>query len=463
MVQSKQTITTISVISSAGLSALKFVVGITTGSLGLIAEGAHSLLDLLSTLITFIVVRVSALPPDENHPYGHERAESLGALGGMILLAVTAIWIFYQSIVKIILHPEKPEITVWSFAIIIISLLVDLWRVRSLKQAAAHYRSASLESDAEHFGNDLLGSMAVLTGLFIIFLSKYVALPQWLVDRVDAIAALGVAFAAMKSFWNIGSQAIKSLMDNIPEDLIPRLNTLIEKEAGVIPDTVVTKIRYVGNLPHVEVVIGINRELNFEKAHQLTEKIEHSISKELGGDTQVIVHAEPTAATDEPYAVTVRAIADRLGLRIHNLHVYLVDENIFLELDMEVSSHLHLSEAHRSSERFENALIAEFKTPVHINIHLEPLNEKSQKAIQDLQLTAEVEQIIHAMNEHVILDNVLTINDGLILTIKLPLEGSSSLIEAHSAMSNLERQIRAKINNIVKVHVDPEPMSKIIH
>ncbi|WP_158796133.1 cation diffusion facilitator family transporter [Pedobacter sp. L105] len=460
MVQSKQTITTISVVSSAGLSALKFVVGIATGSLGLIAEGAHSLLDLLSTLITFIVVRVSSLPPDENHPYGHERAESLGALGGMILLAVTAIWILYQSIVKIVWHPEKPEITVWSFAIIIISLLVDLWRVRSLKKAAAHYKSASLESDAEHFGNDLLGSMAVLTGLFVIFLSRYINLPVWLVDRIDAIAALGVAFAAMKSFWNIGSQAIKSLMDNVPEDLIPRLNALIEQEAGVIPNTVVTKIRYVGNLPHVEVVIGINRELNFEKAHQLTEKIEHSISKDLGSDAQVIVHAEPTAASNEPYSVTVRAIADRLGLRIHNLHVYLVDEKVCLELDMEISSHLHLSEAHRSSERLEKALIAEFKAPVTVNVHLEPLNEKAQKATQNEQLTAEVQQIIHSINDQIILDNVLTVKEGLVLTIKLPLEDSSPLIEAHAIMSNLERKIRSKIDNIVKVHVDPEPISK---
>lgn len=460
MVQSKQTITTISVISSAGLSALKFTVGLATGSLGLIAEGAHSLLDLMSTLITYIVVRVSALPPDENHPYGHERAESLGALGGMTLLGVTAIWILYQSVVKIIWHSEKPEITVWSFAIIMISLLVDLWRVRSLKKAAAHYKSASLESDAEHFGNDLLGSMAVLTGLFIIFLSKYVALPGWLVNRVDAIAALGVAFAAIKSFLNIGSQAIKSLMDNVPEDLIPRLNQLIEKEPGVIPDTAITKIRYVGNLPHVEVVLGINRELNFETAHQLTEKIEHTISEELGSIAQVIVHAEPTAASDEPYSVTVRAIADRLGLRIHNLHVYSASENIFLELDMEVSSHLHLSEAHRSSEKLEKELIAEFKTPVKINVHLEPLNEKVQRATQHTQVTVEIQQIINTIDTNIILDNVLTVDEGLVLTIKLPLEGACSLVEAHTIMSALERKIRSKISNIVKVHVDPEPIVK---
>src|SRR5882672_5407514 len=117
MVQSKRQITTILLISSAGLSALKFVVGIATGSLGLIAEGAHSLLDLISTVITYIVVRVFSLPPDENHPYGHERAESLGALGGMVLLATTAIWILYHAVETIIWHPGRPAITVWSFII----------------------------------------------------------------------------------------------------------------------------------------------------------------------------------------------------------------------------------------------------------------------------------------------------------------------------------------------------------
>lgn len=460
MIQSKRLITTISVISSAGLSALKFIVGIATGSLGLIAEGAHSLLDLFSTLITFVVVRVSSIPPDENHPYGHERAESLGALGGMVLLAVTAVWILYHSISTIIWHPGAPEITVWSFAIIIISLLVDFWRVRSLKKAAAHYNSPSLASDAEHFGNDLLGSFAVLTGLFVIFLSRYITLPLWLVNRVDAIAALGVAFAALKSFWNIGSQAVRSLMDNVPKELIPSLNKLIEKQEGVIPGTVETKLRYVGNIPYVEAVIGTNRELNFEKVHQLTEQIEKVISKELGTDAVIIIHPEPKAAVNEPYAVTVHAIADRLGLRIHNLHVYLVEQKIWLELDMEVSGLLNLAQAHVASEKLEKALIKEFKSPVHIKVHLEPLNEKPYEAQIDHHLKSEIQKVVQSIDKDAILEDVLITDHGIVLTLTLPLPDDMALFEVHATMSAIERKIRAQIMDVTKVHIDPEPLSK---
>jgi cation diffusion facilitator family transporter len=118
----KEKITTASVVASGAISALKLIVGGLTGSLGLLAEGAHSLLDLVSTLITFIVVRVAAVPPDTNHPYGHERAENIGALAGMALLAATALFILYHAFEKILFHPGAPLVTAWSFGVLILAL-----------------------------------------------------------------------------------------------------------------------------------------------------------------------------------------------------------------------------------------------------------------------------------------------------------------------------------------------------
>jgi divalent metal cation (Fe/Co/Zn/Cd) transporter len=216
----------------------------------------------------------------------------------------------------------------------------------------------------------------------------------------------------------------------------------------------------VGNQPHVEVVVGTNRELNFEKVHQLTEKIEQSISKELGTSTQVIVHAEPTPATGEPYSVTVRAIADRLGLRIHNLHVYLVEQEIWLEMDLEISSHLKLADAHRESEELEQALIKEFQTPVRVRVHLEPLNEKAHTAKRDTILKEDIRKTLAGIDHNAVLDEVLQTSTGLVLTLTLPLQDEISLSAAHAIMSDLERKIRSKVNDVVKVHVDPEPLSK---
>src|SRR6516225_6815935 len=152
--RAKQAITTASVVASGAIAALKLLVGGLTGSLGLLAEGAHSLFDLVSTVITFLVVRIAAVPPDANHPYGHERAENLGALAGMALLAGTALFILYHAFNKIFFDPRVPEVNVWSLGVLAISLAVDLYRVRALREAAKEYGSQALASDAEHFRND---------------------------------------------------------------------------------------------------------------------------------------------------------------------------------------------------------------------------------------------------------------------------------------------------------------------
>jgi cation diffusion facilitator family transporter len=127
--RAKQRVATASVIASGGIATLKLIVGVLTGSLGLLAEGAHSLFDLVSTLITFLVVGIAAVPPDADHPYGHERAENLGALAGMALLAATALFILYHAFEKVFFHPLAPEVNAWSFGVLGIALAVDLYRV----------------------------------------------------------------------------------------------------------------------------------------------------------------------------------------------------------------------------------------------------------------------------------------------------------------------------------------------
>ena len=167
---SKEAITTASVVASGSLAVLKLLVGGLSGSLGILAEAAHSLLDLISTLITLLVVRVAAVPPDSNHPYGHERAEQLGALAGMTLLGGTGALILYHAFDTIFFHPAAPAVSLWAFAVVIVSLVVDFFRVRALRKAAASHASSALASDAEHFANDMLGAISVLIGLAVIAL-----------------------------------------------------------------------------------------------------------------------------------------------------------------------------------------------------------------------------------------------------------------------------------------------------
>src|SRR5690242_17348533 len=188
-IPSKRSAALASVFSGVLLTALKLAVGIATGSLSILAEAAHSALDLLAAGITFLVVHIADLPPDENHPYGHARAEQLGALAETVLLVVTAAIVLRESFIRIFLHVEEPRISVWAFVVMIVSLIVDWRRSRALHQAAAEFKSQALAADAAHFANDMLSTAVVLASLAVLAVARpglagAALLPEWLLLRL---------------------------------------------------------------------------------------------------------------------------------------------------------------------------------------------------------------------------------------------------------------------------------------
>jgi cation diffusion facilitator family transporter len=456
-IDSKKAITTASVVASGSLAALKLLVGWLSGSLGLLAEAAHSLLDLISTLITLLVVRVAAVPPDSNHPYGHERAEQLGALAGMTLLGGTGALILYHAFDTIFIHPGAPVVSVWSFAVLIVSVVVDFFRARALRRAAASYESSALASDAVHFANDMFGATSVLVGLAVVALRDPLHLPKWLVTRADAVAALIVAGIAFRSVWILGSTAVRALMDDVPTGLTDRLKRRVESVDGVVSVTVMVRTRFVGNRPFVEVKLGTGRGASLESAHQLSEVVEKELSAELGS-AEAIVHVEPAATPDEPRAAGVRAIADRLGLRVHNLNIYLVARETRIELDLELTDSLTLAEAHRHSETLEAAIIKELPGTVLVTVHLEPRSDEPKPAVRHVPSTRRVEEALSKLPEarNVSVQDVLVTDEGLVVTLEKTFQGTTSLAQTHELMAGLERAIHASLPEVIRVHINPE-------
>jgi cation diffusion facilitator family transporter len=452
----KESIATASVIASGSLALLKLLVGSLSGSLGLLAEAAHSLLDLISTLITYLVVRVAALPPDSNHPYGHERAEHLGALAGMTLLAGTGILILYHAFDTIFFHPGAPAITIWPFLVLVVSVIVDFIRARALRKAAASLESQALASDAEHFANDMLGALAVIGGLGVVALHHFAPIPDWLVGRADAIAALLVAMIAFRSVWSLGSEAVRALMDDVPAELTERLKKRVESIDGVVHGTAIVRTRFVGNRPFVEVKLGTPRGTSLESAHQLTENVERELSAELG-DAEAIVHVEPTATPDEPRAAIVRAIADRLSLRVHNLNIYLVGRETRIELDLELPDTLTLAEAHRHSESLEAAIVREVPGTVRVTVHLEPRSDDPRPAVRHPPSTQRVQEALSKLPEakNVKLQDVLVTDEGLVVTLEKNFPGTTPLSETHERMCGLERALQMSVPDVVRVHINP--------
>ena len=163
----KSSVAAISIFASAGMAAAKFAVGIAIGSLALISEALHSSVDVVATVITWLVVRVSDRPADEEHHYGHGKIESLSALGVIAMLYVLAGGILVESWSRLREGAPPPVLSAIPFVVLLIDIAVNFWRARALHRAARDTKSQALAADALHFASDVLGSIAVIIGLVL--------------------------------------------------------------------------------------------------------------------------------------------------------------------------------------------------------------------------------------------------------------------------------------------------------
>jgi len=445
------------------LTVIKLIVGIATGSLAILAEAAHSALDLLAAGITFLVVEIAELPPDANHPYGHARAEHLGALAETILLILTAIWVLYESYIRIFVHVEQPHLNNWAFIVMGVSLVVDWRRSRSLARAAAEFKSQALAADAAHFSNDMLGAAVVLVSLIVLAIARPLELlPEWLLIRLDAGAAAVVALIALWVSWSMGRRAIRALMDDVPPDLGPRLIRRVAELPSVVPDSVQMRTRFVGTQPYVEVTLGTPRGASLEEAHQLTEAVEAVIRAELAG-AEVLVHVEPARTPTEPYSTAVYAAAQRLGLHVHNLDIYQLADAVRVDMDLELPTDLTLGAAHTSSEQLERAICEELGGATIVAVHLEPRRDHVQPAVRYAPLTEELRRVVAQLPHADAVAHVeaLLTDEGPIVTLRCAFPPETPLRQVHTAMASLERELRRVIPDVVRVQIDPEPVGGV--
>src|SRR3954451_1192736 len=180
-----------SVLAAIAITTLKIIVGISTGSLGILSEAAHSGLDLVAAVVTFLSIRVSDKPADADHQYGHGKVENFSAFIETGLLLLTCIWIIYEAASRLFFHHVDIEPSIAAFVVMFISMAVDFWRSRALGKIAAKYDSQALEADALHFSTDIWSSAVVVLGLLLVLLGgKYKV--SWLA-AADPVAALVVA------------------------------------------------------------------------------------------------------------------------------------------------------------------------------------------------------------------------------------------------------------------------------
>lgn len=279
-----------SVIAAIGLTTFKIIVGVLTGSLGILAEAAHSGLDLVAALVTLFAVRVSSKDPDKQHNYGHGKIENLSALFETLLLLGTCAWIVYEAIKRLTGKAVVVDITAWAFIVMITSIVIDFSRSRMLFTAAKKHHSQALEADALHFSTDIWSSSVVIVGLILVKLSELVPSLHWL-RQADSVAALGVSAIVAYVSVQLGIRTVQGLLDTSPEGIDKKIKEIAQSVEGVT-DCHQVRVRMSGPTLFADVHIRLNPEMTVEEAHQKTLLLQKKVREEIPG-MDITVHVEP--------------------------------------------------------------------------------------------------------------------------------------------------------------------------
>lgn len=406
----KKRIVITSIIASACLALLKLVIGFSTNSLGILSESFHSGLDMLAALMTFYAIRIVIKPPDTKFTYGYAKFESLSSLTQILLLFLVAGYIFYEGLERIFFKIIEPEITFFSFAIMIVSIIVDYGRSKALFRVARKYGSQAIEADALHFKADMISSSIVIVGLVAVLVLQ--------IPNADAYAALIIASMIIYTSLGLGKRTLDVLLDKAPKGID---HIVLESVSGLegVDKAHDVRVRNVGSKFFIDLHIEVPRTSTHDKAHKIATSVENQI-RHVIPNSDVLVHVDAIESESETITDIIRLIASETE-GIKNVHsIYLsqlpvhrgkrIDkksfenklnktDNVFfskeiatnfkeqnkdnnrllhLYLDVQVDSGLDLKTAHNIIEIFESKVKEEIPNIKNITTHIEFENEQGK-------------------------------------------------------------------------------------
>jgi cation diffusion facilitator family transporter len=464
-VREKKRAALLSVGSAALLVSLKSFLVVQTGSLGVLSEALHSGLDLLAAVITFLSVRVSDQPADENHPYGHGKFENFSAFVETGLLLLTALYVIYEAFHRLFFRSVHIQPSVTAILILLFALGIDLTRARTLTSAAKKYMSEALEADALHFSTDVWSTIVVIAGITLVWAGETWNMP-WLV-YADALAGLVVAGVILWVGSQLGRRTLDALLDAAPVGLQQEIARAVARMEGVLyVDRV--RVRRAGNRHFVDATVSVARTASLEQVHVLSDAIEKRIGEIVPSD--VMVHAEPRAPRGEHLFEAIRAVAQRKGLAIHDVTASQQNGKMFIELHLEVDENLSLREAHRQATELEEEILNIRGGSAEVNIHIEPLGRHiatPDAGIGEMgQLSRMIEEFINTLpaeydelvNCHDV--RVRQVEHRILVSCHCTMKGALPITQVHDVTAALEDRVKEKFPQIARVTIHPEPVEE---
>jgi cation diffusion facilitator family transporter len=450
-----------SVGSAVLLILLKVFLAILTGSLGVLSEALHSILDLVAAVITYLSVRVADKPADAEHLYGHGKIESFSAFVETGLLLLTAIYIIWEAFQRLLFNAVHINPSIEAIAILALAMGIDVLRSRSLRRIAKKYPSEALEADALHFSTDVWSTFVVILGISAAWIGMRFGI-GWL-NRLDAVAALGVAGVIIWIASQLGKRTMDALLDVAPMGLREQITDVVDDTEGVLQAERV-RVRRSGQRYFVDVTISVPRTATLEQAHSATEAVEKRIGKILPAD--VVVHVEPRAPSNEHLFETVRAVALRRGFSIHELSAHLLDGRLFLELHLEVDEKSSLREAHHRATELEEDIHRVTGPQAFVNIHIEPLGGRVPGAEEMQGLSRSVQELLNSLpsdfhgliNCHEV--HVRAVEHRILVSCHCAMDGNLPITQVHDVTAALESRVKERFPQIFRVTIHPEPVEE---
>jgi cation diffusion facilitator family transporter len=449
----KTRVAAISIFASAAMAAAKFVVGVAIGSLALISEALHSSVDLVATVITWLVVRVSDQPADEEHHYGHGKIESLSALGVIALLYVLAGGIVVQAWSHLRDGAPPPTISAVPFVVLLVDIAVNFWRARALHRTARDTRSQALEADALHFASDVFGSSAVIVGLALSGLGY-----AW----GDAAAAIGVAVLISVLGLKLGRSTIETLLDRAPEGAAAKATAAIRTLPGVI-DVERLRVRMVGATHFIDAIVQVPRTWPIDRIEEIKRRAQDAVTKVLG-DADLTFTAVPVARDNESVRERIMVIARNSGLAIHHVTVHDLGGKLTVSIDLEVDGEMPLTQAHDIAHTLEHNIRDEFGADVEVDTHIEPLEPELPLGTD--AVPGRVAEIADALSRFASADGAIhdihnvRVRDteaGEIVNFHCRAAPSMSVIKVHENVDTIERALRRAYPSVKRVISHAEP------
>jgi cation diffusion facilitator family transporter len=458
VVSSKHRVALVSLAASAVLATAKFVAGLVTGSLGILSEAVHSLIDFGATAITYSAVRFADRPPDDTHHFGHAKAESIAALVETGLLFLTTAWIVYVALSRLFTGHSEIEVTWWAIAIILGSIVIDWNRSRALRDAATAHGSEALAADALHFSSDMWSSAAVIIGLMLAWYGMPAA---------DSIAALVVAgFVALAAF-RLGQRTLATLLDAAPEGSAAAIEEAAELTPGVLGVGKV-RVRPAGPTLFFDVDIKVRRTLPFDEVDAIKSAFIAAVRHRFPG-ADVSVTSVPVALDDETVFEKTMLLAGRRGLNVHHLTAQHVGDRLSIALDLEVDGDMPFAAAHEIATALEQDIRAELGSEVEVETHIEPLEARILAGeAAGRERTGEIERLLSDIAVEGPLTDIHNVrvrvnDDGMFVTFHCRVDGARSVEFVHAAVDRLENALRERLPRVRRIIAHAEPLGRPAH